>query len=150
MHTPKISDSVQRFLKARMIAIIAVLLAVGAGGWWWHARNASKVFFRTAQMKRVDVVFSIGATGTLEPEEVVDVGAQVEGQINLFGKDKNGKSIDYGSMVEEGTVLAQIDNSVYAADVALAKAQVEQGKAGEVRAAADLEQMKADSRWTPN
>jgi HlyD family secretion protein len=137
------SNFMQRFLKPRVIAIIAVVLAVGAGGWWWHARNASQWFFRTAQVKRGDVVFSIGATGTLEPEEVVDVGAQVEGQINLFGKDKNGKSIDYGSIVEEGTVLAQIDNSVYAADVALAKAQVEQGKAGEVRATADLEQMKA-------
>src|ERR1035437_5454587 len=140
----------QRFLKAPVIAIIVVALAGGAGAWRWHARNASQVFFRTALVKRGDVVFSIGATGTLEPEEVVDVGAQVEGQINLFGKDKSGKAIDYGSIVEEGTVLAQIDNSVYAADVALAKAQVEQGKAGEVRAAADLEQMKADSRWTPN
>ena len=133
----------QRSLRTRIIALAIVVLAGGVGVWWWQARNVSKLFFRTALVRRGDVLFSIGATGTLEPEEVVDVGAQVEGQINLFGKDKNGKAIDYGSVVEEGSVLAQIDNSVYAADVALAKAQVEQDKAGEVRAAADLEQMKA-------
>jgi len=65
------------------------------------------------------------------------------GQIISFGKDKDGKTIDYGSTVEEGTVLAQMDDSVYAADVALAKAQLEQDKAGEVSATANLEQAKA-------
>jgi HlyD family secretion protein len=79
----------------------------------------------------------------VEPEEVVDVGAQVAGQINSFGKDKNGKTIDYGSVVEEGTILAQIDDSLYAADVALANAQLQQAKAGVLRTEADLGQLKA-------
>jgi HlyD family secretion protein len=73
----------------------------------------------------------------------VDVGAQVDGLITTFGEDKNGKTIDYGSVVEEGTILAKIDESVYAADLAVAKAQVEQDRAGEASAAANLEQMKA-------
>ena len=38
----------------------------------------------------------INATGTVEPEEVVDVGAQVAGRIVEFGKDtQTGKTIDY-------------------------------------------------------
>jgi len=74
---------------------------------------------------------------------VVDVGAQVAGLILSFGTDKTGSTIDYGSSVEEGTILAKIDGSVYAADLALARAQVDQDGAGELRAAADLEQMKA-------
>jgi len=37
----------------------------------------------------------------------VDVGAQVSGIISTFGKDKDGKMIDYGSPVEAGTVLAK-------------------------------------------
>jgi len=81
--------------------------------------------------------------GTVEPEELIDVGAQVAGQINSFGKDKNGKTIDYGSVVEEGTILAQIDDSLYAADVAMAKAQLQQAMAGVQRAEADLGQLKA-------
>jgi HlyD family secretion protein len=74
---------------------------------------------------------------------VIDVGAQVAGQIISFGKDKNGKIIDYGSSVEEGTVLAQIDDSLYAADVALANAQLMVAETGVRRAEADLGQLKA-------
>src|SRR5205823_5954069 len=81
--------------------------------------------------------------GTIEPVEVIGVGAQVAGLIRSFGKDKDGNPIDYGSIVEEGTILARNDDSVYAADLSLAKAQVEQDQAGELRAAADLQQMKA-------
>jgi HlyD family secretion protein len=83
---------------------------------------------------------------------VVDVGAQIAGKIENFGKDPNGRMIDYGSPVEEGTVLAHIEDSLYAADVASALALVEQAKANVVRSQADLEQMRAklnqaDKNW---
>jgi HlyD family secretion protein len=130
-------------LKATVTAAVILVLLAGIGAWQWRAHAAHKPAFREAPVKRGDLFVTITATGTLEPEEVVDVGAQVAGQINVFGQDKNGKTIDYGSEVEAGTVLAKIDDCLYAADVALAKAQVEQDKAGEVHAQADLEQMKA-------
>ncbi len=99
--------------------------------------------FRTVPVKRGDLVATISATGTVEPEEVVDVGAQVAGRIVAFGKDVSGKTVDYGSQVEDGTVLAQIDDALYAADVSQSKAQVEQAKASVMRAEADLGQMQA-------
>jgi HlyD family secretion protein len=133
----------RRPLKASLTTAAILLLVGGWGVWQWRAHAAHKPAFREAAIKRGDLFLTITATGTLEPEEVVDVGAQVAGQINVFGKDKNGKSIDYGSVVEEGTVLAKIDDALYVADVDLARAQLDQDKAGEVRAAADLEQMKA-------
>ena len=131
------------FLKKPAVVAVAVVLAGGAGAWWWHARNDPLLSFRTAMVKRGDLVATINATGTIEPVEVVDVGAQVAGLVSSFGRDKDGKTIDYGSLVEEGTVLAQIDDSVYAADLAVAKAQVEEDRAGELSATATLEQMKA-------
>jgi HlyD family secretion protein len=94
-------------------------------------------------VKRGDVAATISASGTIEPEETVDVGAQVAGRITAFGTDINGKPIDYDSVVEKGAVLAKIDDSVYAAALAVANAQVEQAKAGELSAAANLEQMEA-------
>ena len=130
-------------LRKPVIIITAVALVLGLGAWWWLARSGPKVMLRTAAVKRGDVAASIGATGTIEPIEVVDVGAQVAGLISSFGKDNSGKTIDYGSVVEQGTVLAKIDESVYAADLAVAKAQVDQDKAGEVSAVANVEQMKA-------
>jgi HlyD family secretion protein len=124
--------------------IAAALIAVAAlVGWAWRGRNGHSLTLTTAEVKHGDLVTTISATGTLEPIEVVDVGAQVAGLIKAFGKDKNGNTIDYGSVIEEGTVLANIDDSVYAADLALARAQVEQDKAGEMSADASLQQLKA-------
>jgi HlyD family secretion protein len=115
---------------------LALLLAVGVGIWWWLSNDTTKLSFTTAQVKRGDVAATIGATGTLEPIEVVDVGAQVAGRVSEFGKDKDGKIVDYGSQVQEGALLAKIDDSVYAADFSVSKAQ-------ELSAAANLEQMQA-------
>ena len=127
----------------RAVGLVVAALAVGAGLWYTRSNGVERPAFRTVPVQRGDLLATISATGTVEPEEVVDVGAQVAGQINTFGKDKNGKPIDYGSVIEEGTVLAQIDDSLYAAEVAQATAQLEQAKAGVKLAEADLEQLKA-------
>ena len=116
------------FLKPPLLLVVVACVAGGAVVWRWRERKGHKLSFRMALVKRGDLIATITATGTIEPEEVVDVGAQVAGLINSFGKDKNGKTIDYGSSVEEGTIRAQIDDSVYAADVALSNAQVEKDK----------------------
>jgi HlyD family secretion protein len=134
---------VQRFLKTPFIALLIIILAGGGGAWWRHARSHSKLSFRTAVVKRGEVAAIISASGTIEPEEVVDVGAQVAGLIKSFGTDIEGKTIDYGSVIEQGAVLAKIDESVYAADLAVARAQMEQDKAGELSAHANLDQMEA-------
>ncbi len=133
----------QSILRKPLIAILGVVLACGAGAWIWRAHRGSKLMLQTATVTRGDLEVTISASGTIEPVEVVDVGAQVAGQISAFGNDKAGKPIDYGSVVEEGTVLAKIDESVYAADLGVAKAQLEQAKAGELSAAANVEQTKA-------
>jgi len=131
------------FSRKRTIGIAVAVVVLGILAWVWRSQAGQKTEFRTARITRGDVATTISATGTIEPEEVVDVGAQVAGQISSFGTDKNGKMIDYGSSVEEGTVLAKIDESVYAADLALSRAQVEQDLAGELSATANLAQLKA-------
>ncbi len=133
----------KRLLKTSgIVLIVAGLAAAGVAAYRRHSTKPAETF-KTTPVKRGDLVETINATGTVEPEEVVDVGAQVAGQINSFGKDKNGKPIDYGSVVETGTVLAQIDDSLYAADVAQAEATLVQAQANVQRAEADLGELKA-------
>jgi HlyD family secretion protein len=122
--------------KKSVIVMAAASLVLVATAWWWHSRDNAKLSFSTASVKRGDLAATIGATGTIEPLEVVDVGAQVAGRVSEFGSDTDGKIVDYGSVVKEGALLARIDDSVYAADLSVAKA-------GELSAAANLEQMKA-------
>ncbi|HVT87936.1 MAG TPA: efflux RND transporter periplasmic adaptor subunit [Tepidisphaeraceae bacterium] len=131
-----------------MIRWIVVLLVLGIGAagaakWYTDRTEKQAPSFRTQPVKRGDILATISSTGTIEPEEVVDVGAQVAGQIINFGNDANGSVIDYGSPVEADAVLAKIDDSLYQADFKSATAQVEQAKAGVLRAEADLGQLKA-------
>ena len=72
-------------------------------------KDKAKTVFRTVAVKRGDVVEKVRATGTLQPEDVVEVGAQVAGRIERFGTDAEKKAIDFGSRVEHGTILAQVD-----------------------------------------
>jgi HlyD family secretion protein len=128
----------------KLVGLILVV-AIGFGVWWWLSHDNTKPSFTTVAVTRGDVAATIGATGTLEPIEVVDVGAQVAGRVSAFGKDKSGMIVDYGSHVEEGALLAKIDDSVYAADLNVAKAR-------QLSADANLEQMQAkfdqaDAEW---
>src|SRR5262249_33143669 len=100
--------------------------------------------FRTAPITRSDIVATITATGTVEPEESIDIGAQVQGRIIAFGKDKNEKDVDNNSEVEEGMVLANIDPSVYQSHVDQATAQSNNANAAVARANADLLQFQAN------
>lgn len=126
----------RRFLNKWLIALAVVAVVFVVGGWWWHSGEGGKFSFTTSVVTRGEVAATIGASGTIEPLEVVDVGAQVEGRISGFGTDTDGKTVDYGSTVVEGALLAKIDDSVYAADLSVAKA-------GLLSAQANLEQMNA-------
>jgi HlyD family secretion protein len=123
---------------------LIVIIAVIAGGWQYFNKNkAKKITFRTVEITRGDILSTISATGTVEPQELVDVGAQVAGQVLAFGIDEDGNEVDYGSPVKQGALLAKIDDTTYTSDVALATAQLEQAKAGVENAQANLLQLKA-------
>ena len=133
----------QRTFRIAWLGLI-VVAAVGATfvlGLGYKKRPAMTL--RTAQVQRRNLEATISATGTVEPEDVVDIGAQVAGLIKEFGKDKNGKNIDWGSPVEQGTVLAHIDDVIYRANVAAAKAQLQQAQANVISANANVLQMQA-------
>ena len=127
-----------------LIALIVVLLFGSLAAWQLIRRQGDDLAYRTAKLKRGDLSVTINATGTVEPEEVINVGAQVAGRILSFGKDAKGKAVDYGSLIEAGTVLARIDDSLYAADVAQAEAQLLSNKAGLQKAKADLNRTEQD------
>jgi HlyD family secretion protein len=118
-----------KHILSKTLTCVTVLIAVIAIVLYIHKSNDKTISYRTVPITRGDLTTTIQATGTVEPEGFVDVGAQVAGKIDSFGKDKDGNTVDYGSVVEEGTILAVIDDSLYAADMAMAKAQLQQAEA---------------------
>jgi HlyD family secretion protein len=130
----------------RVLAITATFAVLLGGGAFLYSRYATgdPTSYRTEAVARGDLLASIAATGTVEPEDVIDVGAQVAGQIKQFGTDaKTGRSIDYSSPVEQGQPLAFIDDVLYRAKVEQSRAQLEAAKAQLESANAQRESARA-------
>jgi HlyD family secretion protein len=133
----------KKWIKRIVVVVVVLGLISTAVAWYLRRGNGQTVSFETAKVMRGDLLVTIAASGTLEPEEVVDVGAQISGRILSFGKDTDGKSVDYGSIVAQDAMIAKIDDSLYQADAAQVEAQVASAKAGVQRSEADLGQLKA-------
>jgi HlyD family secretion protein len=133
----------RRKIGITILIVFGMIVISGLSLWWFWLKGDNIPAFRTAVVKRGDLIATISATGTVEPEKVVDVGAQVGGMIRTFGEDEKGRPIDYGSAVKAGMVLAMIDDSLYAATVKTAKAQLQQAQANEISAKANVLQNEA-------
>ncbi len=130
----------------KILWIVAVAVVAGAGYVIWGSSGASApAQFRKTAVEKRDIVTTIDATGTVEPEDLVDVGARVSGEIVSFGTDMDGKTIDYGSRVREGDVLAVIDKEIPESDLLKAKAALAKANASRVLSQARLN--KAERDW---
>ncbi len=104
-----------------LIAIVVGVGVLGYGAFYYIQHLAAEPPLELPHRRPSsagDLLPTISATGTVEPEEVVDVGAQVAGLIKRLGDDPHdpGKVIDYGSHVEDGhRVWPTIDDSLYKA-----------------------------------
>jgi HlyD family secretion protein len=126
----------------KLLLMMGLLWGGGAlGVWYWNDAHAQRVSYRTVTIRRSDLRSTIHATGTIEPEEVVDVGAQVAGRIESFGTDPRdpAKPVSYGTRVEQGTVLARLDSALF-------QARVDQARGSVAKAEADIDQARAKLR----
>jgi HlyD family secretion protein len=133
-------------MRRLIVVVVVLLLAAGGGLGYWYSRASAHAEgpYRTEEVKRGDLLATFSATGTLEPEDIIDVGAQVAGQIRAFGDDPTtGKPIDYGSAVEAGAVLARIDDSLYQAKVNQSQAMVTVARAAYDQAVAKIDDANA-------
>ncbi len=131
----------------KLLFVMALLWGGGGLGFWYYNETQSQRFsYRTVEVSRGNLLATINATGTIEPQEVVDVGAQIAGEIQSFGKDPRDptKPISYGSPVEQGTVLAQIADALFKARVDQMKASLDRSEAEVMQAQARLKQTRKE------
>jgi HlyD family secretion protein len=108
--------------------------------------------YKTAKITRGDITSTITASGTIQPEDMVDVAAQVSGRIVELGPDPRGKSdpkfkdkfVDFNTPVAKGDLLARIDDEAYKDRVELAKSAYQRADAEFRQAEAKSELAKAE------
>ncbi|MBL0920394.1 MAG: efflux RND transporter periplasmic adaptor subunit [Hydrogenophaga sp.] len=102
-----------------LIALVSLaLLAGGAFAWFrWGPGAKAESTYITATIQRGDIEDQVAATGSLQPRDYVDVGAQVSGQLRKI-------HVEVGTDVKEGDLLAEIDAETSMARVDASRAQL--------------------------
>jgi macrolide-specific efflux system membrane fusion protein len=106
--------------KLALIALVGLAVIGGAGGfayYRWGPGAKTESAYITATVQRGDIEDQVSATGSLQPRDYVDVGAQVSGQLRKI-------HVEVGSEVKEGDLLAEIDAETSMARVDASKAQL--------------------------
>ena len=109
--------------KSRIIIIITLLLLAGVGVWYFfYRKKEQKIFILTEKPQYGYISKSVTATGTIQPVDTVAVGAQVSGTIAKIYTDFNAR-------VTKGQLIAEMDKSLFNAQVDQYKANLELAKA---------------------
>ncbi|MCB2108046.1 MAG: efflux RND transporter periplasmic adaptor subunit [Rhodobacteraceae bacterium] len=99
---------------AVVIVAVAISLMPKGGG--------TAVAYRTVDVTQGGLTVTVSATGTLEPVNTVEVGAEISGQIEQV-------LADYNDPVTEGQILAKLDPDNLVARVELSRANLSAAKA---------------------
>lgn len=141
-----LSISKHRFFRSRL-GVIALLVFVLIVIWLlWRvvfAGDEADVVYTTEAVTRGDIENLVTATGTLQPQDYVDVGAQVSGQLKKL-------HVEVGSEVKAGDLLADIDATVFAAKVDATRAQLRNQQAQLLEREAQLKLMEINYRRQKN
>jgi HlyD family secretion protein len=143
--------------KIAFVIVLCLGVLAAFKGYTMIFSNQHGPAFRTAPVERKGLIAIVAATGVLQPEDVIDVGAQVAGRVEHFGPDPRFqalprsvrgalplKTCDYGTPVTPGTVLCQLDASLFQAAVAQSKANLAQARSSLIQQQAKMEQAKYD------
>lgn len=115
----------------KWIVVLCVLVAIGAAGTFYYRKTkpaGASSSLITAALARGNVVEAVQSTGTLEAVTTVQVGTQVSGTIKAL-------HADFNSQVRQGQVVAELEQSLF-------QAQVEQASATLTRLQADRDRAR--------
>lgn len=125
-----------------IIAVVLVALLVGGGAWWWKASSAPS--FEVSPVAAMAPSASGGgstavlqATGYVTARRQATVSAQITGTLSEV-------LIEEGEYVEEGQVLARLEDTAQQASLAQARAQAAQARALVGQYEAQLNQARRD------
>ena len=123
----------------KLLALLAVLAAVAAGGWyWWQSRAADgEMKYRLAKVERGPMAAVVAASGTLNAVTTVQVGSQISGQVKEI-------HADFNTPVKKGQVIARIDPATFELRVNQARADLDAAESAVAVARSGLAAQQAE------
>lgn len=127
----------KRNFPKKRILLILLIMALGAGGAWFAARqqaaqNAGAASDTPVTVERGNLEDVVTAQGKLEPRDYVDVGSQVSGQLEKV-------HVEIGDVVKAGDLLAEIDPEIYESRVKADEARLKTLNAQRAQQVAQVE-----------
>jgi HlyD family secretion protein len=123
--------------KLGLVSVLILLIALGAGGFYWYKSNGPAASYRTAAVERGELLSTISSTGTLNAVVTVQVGTQVSGTIQQL-------LVDYNSPVKKGMLVARIDPATFDAKMKQAQADLESSRASVLNQRASVAKAQAE------
>ncbi|HEY6465948.1 MAG TPA: efflux RND transporter periplasmic adaptor subunit [Candidatus Acidoferrales bacterium] len=117
--------------------IVLAIILVGGGYWYYSKTNADAPKYTTSPAKKGDITSVVQATGTINPLTTTTVGSYVSATVEYI-------FADYNTRVKAGQVLAQLDPTVFEAQVLQARANLQNAQDNLVTLAANVQADKAN------
>jgi HlyD family secretion protein len=119
-------------MKHRMFFVICAiaLVTVSLAAYYRTSGGDKEPQYTTAPVTRGDIVETVDATGTLQAVTTVQVGTQVSGTIKAL-------HADFNTVVKKGQVIAELEPSLF-------QAQVDQARASVAKLQADVENARVN------
>jgi HlyD family secretion protein len=122
----------------KLLALLAVIAAAVAGGWYWQSRGDNgEVKYRLAKVERGPMAAVVAASGTLNAVTTVQVGSQISGQVKEI-------HADFNTPVKKGQVIARIDPATYELRVNQARADLDAAESAVAVARSGLAAQQAE------
>jgi len=108
---------------SRRVILLALVAIVALAGivLSLRARLTSQVGYITAPVAREDLVRTVTATGTVNPQDTVLVGTQVSGTVTE-------QDADFNTVVKKGQILTRLDPTSFKAQLDAARASEDQSQ----------------------
>ena len=131
----------KKIIKQSILPLIVLLLLAGGYYFYKNSKQAQpEDLYKFGTVTQGDVEQTVSANGTINPVTLVSVGTQVSGRVSKL-------YVDFNDKVEKGQVLLELDDALFAAQIAQsqgsvrnAEASVELAKANEARIRSLFEQ----------
>ncbi|AUX60710.1 efflux RND transporter periplasmic adaptor subunit [Simonsiella muelleri] len=125
----------------KLIKSLIIIAIIGGAAWFGYGKMKPKneVSYITEPVQRGKISQTVSATGEISATNLVDVGAQVSGQIKRM-------HVKIGDEVKTGDLIAEIDNVTQVNEVNTKKAQLEtyQAQLASAEVAVKIAQRKYD------